>query len=114
MTLAGLVRSRDRLMGIGQAITMPRFFASNVLYPVDVMPSWLHVPSTFNPLDVVVFGGRGHSRNYHCVNAFAAPGRIGHECVTPPAEFDSAGAISCSGGSESESLSPGNASSLNR
>jgi len=29
MTLAGLVRNRDRLMGIGQAITMPLFFASN-------------------------------------------------------------------------------------
>ena len=27
MTLAGLVRNRDRLMGIGQAITMPLFFA---------------------------------------------------------------------------------------
>jgi ABC-2 type transport system permease protein len=33
MTIAGLVRSRDRLMGIGQAITMPLFFASNALYP---------------------------------------------------------------------------------
>ena len=31
MTLAGLVRNRDRLMGIGQAITMPLFFASNAL-----------------------------------------------------------------------------------
>src|SRR6476660_6558851 len=29
MTLAGLVRNRDRMMGIGQAITMPLFFASN-------------------------------------------------------------------------------------
>ena len=33
MTLAGLVRNRDRLMGIGQAITMPLFFASNALVP---------------------------------------------------------------------------------
>jgi ABC-2 type transport system permease protein len=31
MTIAGLVRSRDRLMGIGQEITMPLFFASNAL-----------------------------------------------------------------------------------
>jgi ABC-2 type transport system permease protein len=54
MTLAGLVRSRDRLMGIGQAITMPLFFASNALYPVDVMPSWLHVLSTVNPLSYEV------------------------------------------------------------
>jgi ABC-2 type transport system permease protein len=38
MTVAGLVLSRERLMGIGQAITMPLFFASNALYPVSVMP----------------------------------------------------------------------------
>jgi len=54
MTLAGLVRSRDRLMGIGQAITMPLFFASNALYPVDVMPAWLHVLSAVNPLSYEV------------------------------------------------------------
>ena len=43
MTLAGLVLTRDRLMGIGQAITMPLFFASNALYPVALMPAWLQV-----------------------------------------------------------------------
>ena len=59
MTLAGLVRSRDRLMGIGQAITMPLFFASNALYPVDVMPAWLHVLSRVNPLSYEVNALRG-------------------------------------------------------
>jgi ABC-2 type transport system permease protein len=54
MTLAGLVRNRDRLMGIGQAITMPLFFASNALYPVDIMPAWLHVLSKVNPLSYEV------------------------------------------------------------
>ncbi|MBV8860782.1 MAG: ABC transporter permease [Mycobacterium sp.] len=54
MTLAGLVRNRDRLMGIGQAITMPLFFASNALYPVNVMPAWLHVLSRVNPLSYEV------------------------------------------------------------
>jgi ABC-2 type transport system permease protein len=54
MTLAGLVRNRDRLMGIGQAITMPLFFASNALYPVDVMPRWLRWLSTVNPLSYEV------------------------------------------------------------
>ncbi len=54
MTLAGLVRNRDRLMGIGQAITMPLFFASNALYPVDIMPGWLHALSTVNPLSYEV------------------------------------------------------------
>jgi len=50
MTLAGLVRNRDRLMGIGQAITMPLFFASNALYPVALMPGWLQWLSRINPL----------------------------------------------------------------
>ncbi|OBF06391.1 multidrug ABC transporter permease [Mycobacterium sp. ACS4054] len=59
MTLAGLVRNRDRLMGIGQAITMPLFFASNALYPVDVMPTWLHVLSRVNPLSYEVDALRG-------------------------------------------------------
>ena len=119
MTLAGLVRSRDRLMGIGQAITMPLFFASNALYPVDVMPAWLHVLSTVNPLSYEVNalralligtplqpaghrragGGRG-ARNRHGVNAFAPPGRLGHECVTPAAEFASAEGSSSSSSSE--------------
>ncbi|MDT5337616.1 MAG: type transport system permease protein [Mycobacterium sp.] len=54
MTLAGLVRNRDRLMGIGQAITMPLFFASNALYPIDVMPVWLRWLSAVNPLSYEV------------------------------------------------------------
>jgi ABC-2 type transport system permease protein len=54
MTLAGLVRNRDRLMGIGQAITMPLFFASNALYPVNVMPEWLRWLSAVNPLSYEV------------------------------------------------------------
>ena len=41
VTIAGLVLRRDRLMGIGQAITMPLFFASNARYPVALMPAWL-------------------------------------------------------------------------
>jgi ABC-2 type transport system permease protein len=50
ITIAGLVMSRDRLMGIGQAITMPLFFASNALYPVNLMPGWLQVINRINPL----------------------------------------------------------------
>ena len=59
MTLAGLVRNRDRLMGIGQAITMPLFFASNALYPADVMPPWLRWLSAVNPLRYEVNALRG-------------------------------------------------------
>jgi ABC-2 type transport system permease protein len=59
MTIAGLARSRERLMGIGQAITMPLFFASNALYPVAVMPIWLRALSTANPLSYQVDALRG-------------------------------------------------------
>ena len=31
-SMAGIVLKRERLMGIGQAIMMPLFFASNALY----------------------------------------------------------------------------------
>ena len=33
MSIAGVAVARDRLMGIGQAITMPLFFSSSALYP---------------------------------------------------------------------------------
>jgi len=59
MTIAGIVLTRDRLMGIGQAITMPLFFGSNALYPVDVMPGWLQVISKANPLSYQVDALRG-------------------------------------------------------
>ena len=59
MTIAGIVLTRDRLMGIGQAITMPLFFASNALYPVAIMPGWLRAVSTINPLSYQVDALRG-------------------------------------------------------
>ena len=59
ITIAGIVMSRERLMGIGQAITMPLFFASNALYPVDLMPTWLQVLNHINPLSYEVDALRG-------------------------------------------------------
>ncbi|WP_405619644.1 ABC transporter permease [Streptomyces sp. NBC_01511] len=59
ITIAGIVLTRDRLMGIGQAITMPLFFASNALYPVAIMPGWLQVISKINPLSYQVDALRG-------------------------------------------------------
>jgi ABC-2 type transport system permease protein len=59
ITIAGLVLSRDRLMGIGQAITMPLFFASNALYPVALMPAWLKAINYANPLGYEVDALRG-------------------------------------------------------
>jgi ABC-2 type transport system permease protein len=59
ITIAGLVLRRDRMMGIGQAITMPLFFASNALYPVAIMPGWLRVLNRVNPLSYEVEALRG-------------------------------------------------------
>jgi ABC-2 type transport system permease protein len=59
LTIAGLVLSRDRVMGIGQAITMPLFFASNALFPVALMPGWLRAISHVNPLSYQVDALRG-------------------------------------------------------
>ncbi len=59
MTIAGVVLKRDRLMGIGQMITMPLFFASSALYPVSVMPTWIKLLSRINPLSYEVDALRG-------------------------------------------------------
>lgn len=58
MSIAGIVLTRDRLMGIGQAITMPLFFTSSALYPISVMPGWLQPISRINPLTYEVDGLR--------------------------------------------------------
>lgn len=59
ITIAGIVLNRDRLMGFGQAITMPLFFGSNALYPLSVMPGWLQAVSKANPLSYQVDALRG-------------------------------------------------------
>lgn len=41
-------------MGIGQVLTMPLFFASNAIYPIEIMPGWLEVIARFNPLSYLV------------------------------------------------------------
>ena len=54
LIIACLVKSRERFMGIGQVLTMPLFFASNAIYPVSIMPSWLQVVAKANPLSYQV------------------------------------------------------------
>ncbi len=50
LTIALIVKSRERFMGIGQVLTMPVFFASSAIYPISVMPAWLKVIAHVNPL----------------------------------------------------------------
>jgi ABC-2 type transport system permease protein len=50
LIIACVVKTRERFMGIGQVLTMPIFFASNAIYPIDIMPAWLKTVSLANPL----------------------------------------------------------------
>ncbi len=54
LIIACLLKTRDRVMGIGQVLTMPLFFASNAIYPISIMPGWLQVIAHINPLTYVV------------------------------------------------------------
>lgn len=50
LIVACIVKTRERFMGIGQALTMPIFFASNAIYPLALMPDWLKAVAHLNPL----------------------------------------------------------------
>ena len=54
LIIACLVKTRERFMGVGQVLTMPIFFASTALYPIEIMPQWLQVVSRANPLSYQV------------------------------------------------------------
>jgi ABC-2 type transport system permease protein len=57
--VASFMKTRERFMGVGQAIIMPLFFASNALYPIQLMPPILREVSLINPLSYVVDAVRG-------------------------------------------------------
>jgi ABC-2 type transport system permease protein len=59
LIIACIVKTRERFMGIGQVLTMPMFFASNAIYPLDLMPRWLRVVAQLNPLTYLVDALRG-------------------------------------------------------
>ena len=58
LIIACLVKTRERFMGIGQVLTMPLFFASNAIYPITIMPTWLQVIAVCNPLTYEVYALR--------------------------------------------------------
>ncbi len=66
LIVACIVKTRERFMGIGQVLTMPLFFASNAIYPLDVMPAWLQTVARANPLTYLV----------DALRALALPGEI--------------------------------------
>jgi ABC-2 type transport system permease protein len=58
MIIASIVKTRERFMGIGSLVTLPLFFASNAIYPISIMPTWLQVVANVNPLSYMVDGLR--------------------------------------------------------
>ena len=59
LIVACIVKTRERFMGIGQLLTMPLFFASNAIYPTELMPGWLRTIALLNPLTYLVDALRG-------------------------------------------------------
>jgi ABC-2 type transport system permease protein len=58
LIIACLVKTRERFMGIGQVLSMLIFFASNAIYPLDLMPRWLRAIAQLNPMTYQVDGLR--------------------------------------------------------
>ena len=54
ISISTLIKSRERIFGLVQLLTMPLFFASNALYPIDLMPKWLQLISYVNPMSYAV------------------------------------------------------------
>jgi len=87
LIIACIVKTRERFMGIGQVLTMPIFFASNAIYPINLMPGWLKTISTLNPLTYEVDGLRslmlrGGESTFGLAHDFAALIIAASVCVT--------------------------------
>ena len=54
LIIACVAKTRQRFMGVNQMLIMPLFFASNAIYPIQMMPVWLQRISTVNPLTYMV------------------------------------------------------------
>lgn len=50
IAIACVLKTRERFMGLSQLLIMPLFFASNAIYPLSIMPDWLHIISRINPV----------------------------------------------------------------
>lgn len=56
--VASFIRSVERFIGLGQFITLPLFFTSTALFPIDKMPEWLKLITLLNPLSYSAEGFR--------------------------------------------------------
>lgn len=71
--LATFMKTRERFMGILQAIIMPLFFASNAIYPIEMMPPIIREFSLVNPLTYIIQGLRDaliYNNYFECLKDF--------------------------------------------
>ncbi|MFY9800766.1 MAG: ABC transporter permease, partial [Methanoregula sp.] len=52
------MESPEGLQGVITLLTMPIFFASNALYPIDAFPEFLKILSIYNPMTLLITGIR--------------------------------------------------------
>jgi len=52
------MESPEGLQGVITLLTMPIFFASNALYPIDSFPAFLKILSVYNPMTLLITGIR--------------------------------------------------------
>ena len=52
------MESPEGLQGVITLLTLPIFFASNALYPIDSFPEFLKIISVFNPMTLLITGIR--------------------------------------------------------
>jgi ABC-2 type transport system permease protein len=56
--IAVSMETPEGMQGIMTLLTMPIFFASNALYPLDAFPEFLKILSTVNPMTLLITGIR--------------------------------------------------------
>ena len=54
LSLAASIKTMETLMAIVNFFTMPLMFASNALFPIDMMPGWLATIAKFDPVTYAV------------------------------------------------------------
>jgi ABC-2 type transport system permease protein len=75
-TVAMKLESHEGLQGIITLLSLPLFFASNALYPIDSLPLAIKMISYVNPLSYFITGMRYFSLgpNFYSVGAYYAYG----------------------------------------
>lgn len=58
ISLALITRKHESMIGAMQFFTLPLMFLSSAFMPRELMPSWIRVISTINPVDWAILGAR--------------------------------------------------------